>query len=244
MKKINYIILLLTIFSLLVSAGSTGKLSPKKIRKKILTHYKSYALYGIGETLNLRKLKIKPVWFRFLKKMYVILDYNRYELRKMLYGVSDKFIFPITNLETYNNYIRTKAILIYRSTVMSYFKNFLYLQRFFSKNLVYTNINKEKLIKKYGRYNAESFRKRLENYFLNEPKIYKLRNTDTFFVSFPTFTVIGKTMYYRLRTTKAIISKSGVIKKIWGEKSLYFIYNGELATLPRWQYNYFEKTIY
>ncbi len=217
--------------------------APYSTRKAILEHYKNYALYNKADRFNPGRVRVIVINPGFVGNLFVVIDYNPVEFKTMLYAYIGKKLYPIHDLKTYNEFVNIRGLKIYRRNVYAYFRVFLYLQQYYSRNMVYSSVDKKKLSEIYGRYGGNGFKERLQNYFLDELEIKRLSN-GSYYVSFPTFTVLGRRMYYRLRVTHAVIKRSGQIEKIWGTKSVYFIYNGEKAKLKRKQRKYFEKNVY
>jgi hypothetical protein len=241
MKK--HIVLPAFIFlSFFLISASAPSADEALILKKIGKHYKSNFFTSGSSNPNL--LRIYKIKKPFIGKLYVVIDFSSVEQRRMVYFYSEGFLYPVYNFKTYNSFIRTSAFYVSRHNVMAYFKVFLKLQNFYSGSRVYTEIDKKALIKKYSKYGKKGFKKRLESYYIDEPDIKSIQGKPLFYISLPTFTSIGNGIYFRLRTTKALIKETGVIDKIWGAKQLYFIYNGEIARISPYQLGRFEKNIY
>jgi hypothetical protein len=238
MRKL--ILILITFFCIISFVFSNAESPIAKIRE----HYKKFALYEEGEKFVPAKVYIRYAAFKYLGSLYLLVDTNRTERRLMLYGINNLFLYPIFNLETYNNYVTTLSIVLNRNEIISYIKFFLELQRYISNNIVYTKIDKPALIEKYGKYGGEGFKEKFDKYFTGEPFLSYNKLRDEYEVSLPTFTVINIDAYYRLRTTHAIVSSLGSIRKIWGKNAEYFIYNGERPDLTPSQVENFEKNIY
>lgn len=240
MRKFIFIVYIFLATSIFVFPAENFE----KEKNRIIEHYKKFALYNDGEQFLLSKVYIRKATFRYIGDLYILVDINRVDRRIMLYAISELFIYPIYNLETYNNYLSTLSIFLNRNELIPYFRFFLELQRFISNNIVYSNINKTELIEKYGKYGGNGFKDKIENFFIDSPFLNFNKLRDEYEVSLSTFTVININAYYRLRTTHALISSLGIIRKIWGKNSEYFIYNGEKANLTPEQIQNFEETIY
>ena len=239
--KMKKHILLLKALFLLMSFSSIVHSTETQIVEKIKAHYKNNFFTAQSDTS--RSLRVYKIARPYIGKLYLVLDFSSPEAGKMVYAYSEDFLYPIYNIKTYNAFIRTSGFYVSRHNVMGYFKMFLKLQQLYSKNKIYTEIDKQSIIKKYAKYGKKGFKKRVESYYVNEPDIKAIRGKPLFYVSLPTFTLIGR-LYFRFRVTRALINETGVIEKIWGYKPVYFIYNGEIAPISAYQLKRFESSVY